>query len=89
MVGERLLATIPRKGTTPELERLVWVRRVYLRLLRFGAPMFALVAVAIAIGMPWLCLYAVVGMGAWLCGFTTVNFQIRRERAGEPGKLGH
>jgi hypothetical protein len=77
-LGIRILGPPPVRDA-PRIERLRWIRRFYLRQL----PVAVIIAVTVAIISPAPIAWAIpVAIAVpWLIGFTTLHFQIQRERA--------
>jgi hypothetical protein len=68
----------PPAANAPRKERLLWLRRYYLRTLLVSLP--ALVLLAVYSSRAWV--WAVLGAGAlvWVQGFASLSVRIRRER---------
>jgi hypothetical protein len=80
IVGERLLRSRPERGA-PRAEWLLWTRSLYLRLLCFLGPLFALfLVVGIWTSLWWLAGIAAVGTGALLFGLAKLEVEVRRGR---------
>jgi hypothetical protein len=79
-LGRRLFGEPPSDGA-PRLERLRYIRRLYLRPL----PVNLLGYVLIAIYLPGTTALVLLGFptAVWLSGLTRLGLQIRREERGE------
>jgi hypothetical protein len=82
-VGYRIVGTPPARDA-PKKERLLWLRRYYLRMLLLALPAYVLAVIFLS--TPWIWIVLGVGILLWVQGFASLSFQIRREsrRAATP-----
>jgi hypothetical protein len=74
--GYRLVGKPPAKGA-PTKDRLLWLRRYYLRMLALLVPLIVLLVVYPPNRWAWI----LIGVGAlgWVQGFASLSLRIRRE----------
>lgn len=75
--GVRIYGPSPPKGA-PKVESLIFVRRIYTRLLPFTLPLW--IGLALNHSPAWLWVVLSVSAATWLLGFISVSLQIRRHR---------
>ncbi len=77
-LSARLLGPAPDRSA-PRVERLVWLRRVYIRMLPVNLGAYA---IAVAASGPWdiTSIFIGVTMAIWLLGRLLLAVQIRRLR---------
>lgn len=72
----------PPPKSAPEVERWIFVRRIYSRVVLFTVPLW--ITLALNGGPTWLWIVLGVGAATWLQGFISVNLRIRRLRRAPP-----
>lgn len=74
-ISSRIFGPFPAKGA-PKIERLRWLRRVYLTFLPLSLWVYAMAAL---FGLPTMW-WIVLGVGTviWVQGFTSLALRIRR-----------
>ena len=79
-IGYRFLGEPPASGAT-RMERLLWLRGFYLRMIPLSVAVSAMVALFLP--APWAWVVPCLSVLLWAQGFVTLNVQIRRERRRE------